>query len=192
MKKILLSLILIFSISQSYSQIVDAKVNLLAGAVAIFNPSIEVGFGEASAITMDYVGAFAKENWMGTGYPFVMSMGLFGYRHYLKKEAHQGWFAGIDLGFDTFRMSKNIVPFYSYDKPSAYDVGYGYIAGVTLGYKYRFNNRLGVEVSGSFGYHNCQHESFSNSGNKGEMSVSAEWIPYKAGIYLSYRIGNNK
>lgn len=192
MKKLILTLLILFSISASYAQKVEVKANVLAGAIAIFNPSIEIGIAGHSAISMDYMGAYAKDNWLGTDRPFLMSMGLFGYRYYLKRDTFKGWFLGGDFGLDTFKMNRNIVTIGSYEKKSIYDVGYGYVIGATLGYKHHFKNRFGIEISGSFGFHHCQHESYYESGIKGEMSASAEWIPYKAGVYLSYRIGANK
>lgn len=185
-----LIVLLIHTTLISSAQTVDVKVNIPAGAVAIFNPSMEVGFASHSAISMDFVGAFARKNWMGTGHPFLLSMGLFGYRYYFKKDVHQGFFLGGDFGLNTFKMNKNIVPLVINDKNNAYDVGYGYVIGSTFGYKYRFNYRWGIETSISYGFHHCQHEGYSNNGNRGKMSASAEWVPYKAGVYLTYRIGN--
>lgn len=190
MRKILVLVsVLVCTVSISKAQIVDVKVNVAAGALAIYNPSIEVGFASHSAISMDFIGVFARENWMGTGHPFLLSMGLFGYKYYFKKDVHQGFFLGADFGLNTFKMHKNIVPLVINDKNNAYDVGYGYVIGSTFGYKHRFNYYWGIEASVSYGFHHCQHESYSSNGNKGEMSASAEWVPYKAGIYLTYRIG---
>lgn len=190
-KVVILSLISLFVMSVSYAQVADVKVNVAAGAIAIFNPSIELGFGESSAITMDYVGAFAKEDFMGTGYPFMTSMGFFGYRHYLKKGSHSGFFAGADFGLYVFRMNKNLAPLVVNDHDDQYDVGYGYIAGATLGYKYLFgkSKRWGAEASFSYGWQHAQHEGYTPDGIRlFDLNASAEWLPYKAGIYLSYRL----
>ncbi len=203
-KRLLLSLILsIVVLSTSYAQVADVKVNALMGAVAIVNPSIELGFGERSSITMDYVGAYAKSNYMGTGHQFVISMALFGYRHYLNKDTHSGLFVGGDFGLFGFSMNKAVVPFVAndhesyyedgvyYDAESYYDVGYGYLLGVTVGYKYLFtqSKRWGVELSLSGGWQLAQHEQYSGEGVRlYEYNPTAEWLPYKAGIYLSYRL----
>lgn len=191
MKKLSLILLLFLSTTAGYSQIVDAKINVAAAAVAIVNPSLEVGFAKKSAITMDYMGAFAKESWMGTGYPLAMSMGLFGYRFYTtKKNSHTGFFVGGDFGLNTYRMNKNVIPLIVHDHgKDGYDVGYGYILGATFGYKHRFNNRLGIEASASLGYQYCLHEGYRGNQKLYDLNPSAEWTPYKAGIYLTYRIG---
>lgn len=174
------------------AQTSEAKVNILSGAFTIFNPSFEIGFGMASAVTMDYVGAYAEEDFLNTGYPFLLSMGLFGYRHYVVSDNHSGFFVGGDVGLDQFRMHKNIIPLVaSNHSDDGYDVGHGYLIGVTLGYKYRISNHFNVEASLSGGWHHAKHESYDGSGVRDEeLNPSGEWTPYKAGIYLSYVFGS--
>lgn len=177
-----------------YAQTTEVKVNVLAGAATIFNPSFEIGFSKASAITMDYVGAYAESDFMNTGYPCLFSMGLFGYRHYLSKGDHTGFFVGGDLGMDQFRMNKNVIPLVSSDhNERGYDVGHGYLLGVTVGYKYKISNHFNVEASVSGGWHHARHECYTSDGVRTvEFNASGEWTPYKAGIYLSYVIGSSK
>ncbi len=172
-----------------YSQIADAKVNLLAGAVTIFNPSLEVGVGERSAIAVDYVGAYSRENFMGTGSPFILSMGVAEYRRYLIDGDHRGLFVGGDFGLDFFRMVKSRALLVSNTcDDGSYDVGYGYLFGVSVGYKYLFRERWSLEASLSGGYHNAQHERYSADGVRlVDFNASGEWVLYKAGIYLGYR-----
>lgn len=176
-----------------YAQTAEVKVNLLAGAVAIFNPSIEVGFGNKSAITMDYVGVYAEENYMNTGYPFLFTMGLFGYRHYIFNNNHKGFFIGGDFGLDQFRMNKNIIPIVVNDHgDDGYDVGHGYLFGATLGYKYNISRRFNIEASISGGWHHARHECYTGEGVRTvELNASAEWLLYKAGISLSYIFGSS-
>ena len=178
----------------AYSQTQEIKVNLLAGALTIFNPSLEIGFGKASAITMDYVGAYAEEDFMNTGYPFLFTMGVFGYRHYMVTDNHKGFFVSGDLGIDQFRMNKNVIPLVASDhSESGYDVGHGYLLGVTLGYKYNLCRHLNVEASISGGWHLAQHECYDSNGVRSvELNASGEWTLYKAGIYLSYIFGSSK
>ena len=192
MKKLILCLLILFSaFLESKSQVVDAKVNILSGCIGIYNPSIEIGFNKSSALSFDYVGIFGKENFLGTGYPCMLNMVLFGYRHYLKKDIHKGFFASADFGLDMFRMNKNIIPLFPHDHSNeGYDVGSSWMAGISLGYKHKFNYRWGMEASLSYGFHHAQHEGYTEEGVRlFELNASAEWVPYKAGIYLTYRIG---
>lgn len=174
--------------SQEGSRILEAKVNLLAGAVTIFNPSIEVGFAKQSAITYDYVGAYSEKDFLNSGHALLLSMSLFSYRHYLKKEHHDGFFVSGDGGLVQYRMDKNVVPLIASDHYGQYDVGYGYVFGVTLGYKRNIGERLSLEASLSGGYQNSRHEQYNSDGSRRhEFNTTAEWTPYKAGIYLGYR-----
>lgn len=190
--KILFAVIVINCISQSsYGQITEVKVNVLAGAITIFNPSIEIGFGKASAITMDYAGSYAETNFMGTGYPFLATMGLFGYRHYIKNDNHLGFFIGGDFGLDQFMMNKNLIPLVPHDHAeSGYDVCHGYLIGSTIGYKYKISHHFNIEASVSWGWHHSRHEGYTEDGVRTfKYNASAEWTPYKAGIYVSYVFG---
>ncbi len=189
-KRIIVLIISLCVASNSFAQNAEVKVNVLAGALTIFNPSIELDFRSQSALTIDYVGAYSRSDFLNTGSPFIYSMALFGYRHYLKRDCFEGFFFGGDFGLDVFRMDKNIVPFVANDNiEGKYDVGYGYVIGGTIGYKYNFARRWGVEASLSYGWHHAQHEGYNSDGEKMfDMNATAEWTPYKAGIYINYKL----
>lgn len=169
----------------------EVKLNVAAAVVTIFNPSVEFYTGDSSAVTFDFVKSFAKEDFMNTGYPFLFSMGSLGYRRYTRAQSHDGFFYGGDLAMDMFRMNKNVIPFVANDNAeSFYDVGSGYSIGVTLGYKQKLSQRLCLEASLSAGWHYSQHEYYNQDGVRlYEFNASAEWTPYKAGIYLNYSFG---
>lgn len=186
---ILVAIFVICALGQGYSQTAEVKINALAGAVTIFNPSFEIGVGSHSSLTFDYVGCFAKEDFMNTDQQLLLSMGLFGYRYYFKADDHNGFFVGGDAGLDVFRMTKNIVPLVANDKGDSYDVGFGYLFGVTLGYKYNFTERWAIEGSVSGGWQHSWHEGYTADGIRYvEFNKSGEWLPYKAGIYISYKL----
>ncbi len=174
--------------TSALAQTAEAKVNVAAGALAIFNPSFEIGFNHHSAVTFDYVGAFAQENYLGTGNPFLISMGMWGYRYYLEADSHSGWFFGGDGGLYAFRMEKNVIPFVRHDHGQGYDVGYGYMFGATAGYKRRISDHFSVEASISGGWCLSIHESYHlEEGVRDTLfNPSYEWLPYKGGIYLVY------
>lgn len=191
MKKILLIVVALCVSSQTYAQYAEAKVNVAAGALTVFNPSIEVSFQEFSSLTFDYMGAYAREDFANTGYPFIFSMGLVGYRYYpLNKGEYKGLFVSGDFGLHSFRMNKNLVPLILHDHAeTGYDVGYGYVIGATVGYKYPLKGRWSLEASVSWGFQHCQHEGYDVNGVRlFELNASAEWTPYKAGLYLNYRL----
>ncbi len=167
----------------------EIKINLLAGAVAIVNPSMEIGFGDNSAVTIDYVGAFAEKEYLNSGCAFLMGMGIFGYRYYLLDKSHSGLFVGGDAGLNVFRMNKNFAPLAANDKNSqSYDVGHGHLFGVTIGYKYPISHHFNLEASLSGGWQYSMHEGYKIEGERYvEFNPSGEWLLYKAGVYLNYK-----
>lgn len=190
LKFLLVALFALLSVTNIASaQNAEVKVNVASAAVAIFNPSFEIGFASRSAVTFDYVGAYAENDYLGTGSPLMVSSAIWGYRQYNRKLKDHGFFYGMDCGVHTFRMNKNIVPLVANDKSEGYyDVGQGYLIGFTFGYKYPLTERLNIETSISGGWHCSDHEGYNPDGVRlYELNPSAEWLPYKAGIYLSYR-----
>ncbi|MFI3315061.1 MAG: DUF3575 domain-containing protein [Rikenellaceae bacterium] len=190
MKKLIITLMLLgLMANKTTAQTAEVKVNVLSAALAIFNPSLEVGFNSHSAITLDYVGVFAKYDYYNTGYPFLLSMGSMGYRYYIKSDTHNGAFVGADLGFNTFVMSKNIIPIVGHTGTDFFDIGCGTFMGTTLGYKLPINERWGTEFSISGGWQHSWHELYNFDGTlRTPMNASGEWLFYKAAISLTYKL----
>ncbi len=172
------------------AQHAEAKINIAAAAATIINPSLELSVSDRSTVNFDYIGAFAKSNFLGSGYPFMISMGTWGYRRYSKESSYDGFFYGAEAGLFGFRMNKNVVPLVMHDSSiTLYDVGFGYLFGFCAGYKYPITKRLSIEANCSFGWQLSQHERYTSAGvRQVELNPSAEWLPYKAGIYINYNI----
>lgn len=188
--KMICTALLCLVATKSMAQCAEVKINLASAAIAVVNPSMELGFAERSAITIDYTGIFAKEDYMGTGYPFMLSMGTFGYRFYTKRNQHSGLFVAGEFALFGFRMNKNIVPLLADENRSHYDVGFGYLFGLNAGYKYKISKKFSVEASFSYGWHESMHEGYSEADGTRlfTLNPSVELIPYKAGIYLTYNL----
>ncbi len=191
---LLLSLLMTLTALSSYAaeedRVAEVKVNLLAGAVTIFNPSLELGVGERSSLTAEYIGSFAEYDFMKTGYPLLISVGMVGYRYYLKSSDKSGFFVGADAGLTQYRMAKNVVPLVANDHNGGQiDVGHGYLLGCTVGYKRYIGERFSLEASLSGGYQHSRHEQYRVDGTRSvEFNATAEWTPYKAAINLGYRL----
>lgn len=195
MKKItllMLAAMLLVARSNAQDFYVEPKVNVLLGCATIFNPAVEIGFGDMSAFQFEYMGAYAKEDFLGRGGPFILNMAIAEYRAYLPGRDHKGFFAGLDMGLHQYKADKNVIPFIANDHDEGvYDWGFGYLFGLNLGYKFLFNDRLGLELSAAIGWQHSQHEQYSADGiRRHNMNASGEWTPYKGGVLLSYRFGH--
>lgn len=193
-------LLLIFSFAMAVTAVkaqnnmyVEPKLNVPAAAIAIINPAVEIGFCNHSALELSLIGAFAKNNYLGTGYPFLFNMTLLEYRNYFLNKEHKGLFAGVNLGWNMFKTNKNMIPIIDHGKdPDSYDWGFGTPIGATVGYKFLFKERFGLEISVSGGWQHTWHEPYLKGSMQKEMNASGEWLIYKGGIYFSYRFGQKK
>lgn len=197
MKKVTLLMfatMLLVARSNAQDLYVEPKVNVLLGCATIFNPAIEIGFCDFSAVQFEYMGAYAKEDFLGQGGPFLLNMAIAEYRAYLPGRDHKGFFAGFDMGLHQYKADKNAIPFIANDHDDGvYDWGFGYLLGLNLGYKFLFGNRFGVELSTAFGWQHSQHEQYGPTGNiRYHMNASGEWMLYKGGVILSYRFGQKE
>ncbi|MFR9546634.1 MAG: DUF3575 domain-containing protein [Rikenellaceae bacterium] len=167
---------------------IEPKVNVAAACVGILNPAIEIGFGKRSAIEYSGVFSFAKDEFLNTGYPLLLSMNILEYRHYIK-QGHKGLFLGADLCWDLFKIHKNLIPLVAEGTDNTnYDWGIGTTLGLSVGYKFNLTKKLLLELSASGGWRLTQHESYGHNGELlTAMNASGEWTAYKCGVYLSYR-----
>lgn len=197
MKKIILLLAIIVLCKTSYSQeyiIVEPKINLAMGAVTIFNPGVEFGVSKHFAIQLEFFGAFAYRNFLGLGYPFLATIGFVDCRYYIKG-GMKGFFVGASVGSGVWKMSRTMLtqPLKSQSYPIPYDVGTSVFSGASIGYKFLFKERWGLEISATGGFVHGMHEGYNAHGVKVfNSNATAEWLPYKGGIYLSYRLGGKK
>lgn len=196
MKRVLPILVAIVLLTTSKARAqefyIEPKINVAAAAVALFNPAIEFGWGARSAFQVEYWGAYAKNNYMGSGAPLILNMAMAEYRAYLLNKEHKGLFAGFDFGLHHFKAEKKVLPFLPSDHGDVgvYDWGYGFVLGVNVGYKFLFKERFGLEIFAAFGWQHTQHEQYNGAGDMlYSMNGSAEWVPYKGGVSFSYRFG---
>ncbi len=197
MKRLFLLMLLTLSITSGYAQdkadtvlrerfLIEPKINVLPIAFGMGNLALEVGFGEHSAVELSTVFCFKENNFAGTGKPLILNMTLAEYRYYFLNTGHYGFFAGGDCAWDVYKLHKSIIPGYS-DNYIDYDWGYGVTLGVTLGYKFRVTEHWFIEASASGGWRLASHEPYNNGEIVVPMNKSGEWLPYKCGVYVSYR-----
>ncbi len=99
-----------------------------------------------------------------------------------------GWYAGVHLGASIFRLQK-----WNYWGSTRYQEGYSTLLGGTVGYKRALNRTLvldaylgGGSQHGRYrGYDRVTREQYTGIGR---MDESREWLPYRAGVMVGYRL----
>lgn len=206
MKKILsLSLLsfAIFSFAQKNETYV--KANALFLPVGMLNIGVEHGFtdhitGQADVFISPWKSFAGK-------HAQVYMLGFNG-RYYFN-EAFKKFYVGIDVSAANFNVQKygywndnnyvrkdgEVTP---YINSNLYQKGYSFILGAMAGYQFKCTERLnldlyiGVGTMQSFykGYDKIsgdRYDAGSDSMDR-EMNRSGEWLPYKGGLMLSYKL----
>ena len=195
MKRIILLLIISFTYNVSYSQvnvIVEPRANVAMAAIGVVNLGAEFGVSKHSSVGVEYLGSFAADSFLGTGYPFLATVGYLDYRYYTKENL-SGFFVGGSFGIGTWKMTRSILPF-TYNQPAGnYDVGSSLMLGLNIGYKFLIEERWGIEISMTGGWVHSKHEGYNKHGVLTyHMNLSDEFLPFKGGVYVTYRLGVKK
>lgn len=132
-----------------------------------------------------------------------MYMGFVEGRYYFK-EAFSKWYVGVNIGASVFKMQKwnywSDAPFqYTETSPiyvtsDLYQRGFSLMMGATVGYQFHINENWNVDVfagggtSQGFyrGYHKILGVRYDEDGRT--WNKSGEWIPYRGGIMISYKL----
>lgn len=181
MKKIFILIILAFTIhlhSQTY-----VKVNAFSTLLTIPNVGIETSIGKKSTFQFDITASF----WSSESTPMQFYIFIPEYRYHFH-EKHNGFYVGANVGATIFNFQK-----WNYLNTNLYEKGFGYVMGATIGYQKKLNDKFlidcffgGGNSQGFYkGYYigtNVRYEKARN------FNKSGEWIPYRGGVMISYRI----
>lgn len=182
MKKILLFTFLLLSIychGQTY-----VKVNALTTLFTIPNIGIETSIGKKSTFQFDITASFWKSI---KGKPAEFFVFIPEYRYHFH-EKHNGFYVGGSIGATIYNFQK-----WNYLNTDLYEKGFGYLIGATMGYQTKINDKFMLDCfigGGSHqgfykGYYISSGERYDNSKS---YNKSGEWIPYRGGVMVSYRI----
>lgn len=182
MKKIIISIFL-FTISSLHSQ-TYIKGNLLTSLVLVPNVGIETSIGEKSTFHFDFTGSFWKSI---NGKPTQFYIFIPEYRYHFKKK-YGGLYIGGHIGGTIFNFQK-----WSNLDTNLYEKGLGYLIGATLGYQKKINKKFNIDFflgggnhQGFYkGYHIGSKERYDSAK---DFNKSGEWLPYRGGIMVSYRL----
>lgn len=166
------------------------KGNVLTLPVLVFNAGAEYQIAPRYTMQVDaLVSPWKSVN----GNHLQVYMGHIEARYYFK-QVFSKWYMGLNIGFGLFDITK-----WSYLNSKKFQRGFNYMLGGVVGYQYQWNERWNIDffigggVSQGF-YHGYEpsevppnflrrYETHTKGWNR-----SGEWLPYRGGIMLSYKI----
>jgi hypothetical protein len=182
MKKLFVLTILFFSIqSQSQTYI---KVNAFTTLLAIPNVGIETSIGKKSTFSFDILASPWKSV---KGKPAEFYTFIPEYRYHFK-EKNNGFYVGGHIGMSIYNFQK-----WNYLNTDKYEEGFGYMMGVTIGYQAKINDRFVLDCFLGGGNHQGFYKGYYVSSGERydkaqDYNKSGEWLPYRGGVMVSYRL----
>ncbi len=184
MRKILIIIAFIISVSvqgQTY-----IKFNALTALALVPNAAVETSIGEKTTFSFDIMASF----WESFNDKKPMKFYTFTPEiRYHFKEKYNGFYAGFHSGFDTYEIQK-----WGYWETNMYEKGIGYRLGATIGYNVKLNNKFLLDIFVGGGWHQGFYKGYYNDGTPGRYEIakswnkSGEWLPYRGGVMLSYKL----
>lgn len=194
MKKALFTFLLLSLSTYSFSQ-TYAKFNLATPFISGVNPSVETAISNHWTFSFDVLATFKNET--STSGPMRILMVMPEGRYFLKEKFH-GFYGGINFGYAMSRMTKPNWWGDNYENAHTFDYSWTMLAGINLGYEYQFNDRWMAEIFIGGGRTWSMHDRYNwetkqkmndSKGNPEKINGSAEYLPYKGGINICYRLG---
>lgn len=194
MQRILFAFTMLLFSTASFGQ-TYAKFNLATPFIGGVNPSVETAISNHWTFAFEVLATFKNET--STSGPFRVLMVMPEGRYYFK-EKFKGFYAGINTGYAMARMTKPTWWGEDYASIKQYDVAWIITAGFSFGYEYQISDRWMVEAFVGGGRAWSMHEQFIYpdggrptypDGKPIKLNGSQEYLPYKGGINISYRLG---
>lgn len=184
MKKLFIYTFLFIAVS-SHSQ-TYIKGNAVTALALIPNIGIETSIGKKSTFQFDILASF----WSSIdGKPYEFYSFTPEYRYHFT-EKYNGFYVGGHVGFDIYNATK-----WNYYDDGVYQNGVGYFIGATIGYEKKLSDRFMLDFFLGGGNHQGFYNSYYiETGERYERDYaedrnkSGEWLPYRGGIMISYRI----
>ena len=108
-------------------------------------------------------------------------------RYYPHKD-QKGIYVGGHIGGSTFKLQK-----YGYENTPNYQVGYNYMAGVSIGYVYFVSEKIALEAFLGGGTVQSIYKGYDiNTGERYDgaekFNKSGEWLPYRGGLNVILKL----
>lgn len=153
--------------------------------VLVPNVGVETSIGEKTTFSFDVMASFWDSFDGKKPMKFLL---LTPEVRYHFKEKYNGFYAGINAGFDTYELQK-----WNYWDTNKYETGFGYRFGATIGYNKKLSDKLLLDIFVG-GWHQGFYEGHYNDGTPGSYESvknwdkSGEWFPYRGGVMISYKL----
>lgn len=161
-----------------------AKVNAMALPFGVFNAGMEAKISNKNTIETE-VFISPWKSFLGHKLQ-IYSLNVEG-RHYLT-ESFKHFYLGGNLGLAIFDLQK-----WNYIDSPKYQRGYTFLIGFTVGYQFQVRENLNLDIFlGGANSQGFYHGYYIDKGVRYEdgnpWNRSGEWIPYKGGIMVSYKL----
>ncbi|WP_396185630.1 DUF3575 domain-containing protein [Flavobacterium sp.] len=169
----------IFSQSQTY-----LKGNAITALVLVPNVGFETSIGKKSTFQFDILASF----WSSVnGKPKEIYTFTPEYRYHFH-EKYNGFYVGAHIGGSIFNLQKP-----EKKNTDFHEVGFGYFIGATIGYEKKINDRFMLDFFLGGGNQQAFYKDYSlTTGERvdkaKDYNISGEWLPYRGGVMVSYRI----
>jgi Protein of unknown function (DUF3575). len=159
------------------------------------NPSVETAISNHWTFSFDVLATFKNES--SSGGPMRILMVMPEGRYYFK-EKFKGFYGGVNFGYAMGRLTKPNWWGDNYEATKTFEYVWTMVAGFTFGYEYQINDRWMVEALIGGGRAWSMHDRYTYpngvkptypDGRPILINGSAEYLPYKGGINISYRLG---
>ena len=185
MKTFSLFLLLLLPFSVQCQTTVKANVSTLLGYPQI---GLETTLGKKTTFQIDALASLWKSL---NGGPSEIYMVVPEFRYYPKK-ALQGFYLGVHIGGSKYKFQK-----WNYLNTDFYQQGYNILYGGTFGYQVSITDRISLDAFIGGGSQQAFYKGYSiSTGERYEKvknyNKSGEFLPYRAGLMIVYKIGKGK
>lgn len=174
------------------AQAQDEKQVYIKGNIASF-PLLIMNFGKEKEINkrLTYQTDFFLSPWKSVyGRHARVLMGTIEGRYYFD-ESFKNFYVGANVGASVFDITK-----WNYFYSGNYQKGFNYFFGGVVGYQFNWEDRWNIDIFVGGGNQQAQYKQFMKGENGKEIRLdnakgwnrSGEWIPYRGGIMLSYKL----
>lgn len=156
------------------------KANMLYWALGMPNASVETRLTDRLTFNSD----LTYSPWKSLDGNHFEFLKIIPEIRFYTKNAFSGFYVGAYGSFQFFNITK-----WNYWNSGKYQRGRGFALGASVGYTYAIDEKLGLDVYLGGGWQNSQYRGYEKNGKQYVgWNGSGEWLPYKVGISLSYKL----